>query len=708
MNNELRVAISSDFFGAFARLPAAQQGKVAKFITNFQKNPTLPGINYEKIQDARDGNMRSVRIDDDYRGIVLKPESGNVYLLLWVDHHDTAYRWARRHRCAINPETGAIQLYEMQDTPDVATVPVSQENSPFVVLKERELKRLGVPDELMAAVYGVYDETGLDNLASTLPVEAYESLFLYMAGESYEEILRSRLSEAEEEKINVEDFATALQRDASRSRFVVVENELELEAMLYAPLEKWRVFLHPSQRRLAEGNKSGPVRVLGGAGTGKTVVAMHRAQWLARYHVKNGQKILFTTFTKNLATDIATNLSAICTPDEMSMIEVTNLDHWVSQYLRKRKFDYSILYNNDGEELWRRSLDLMPVEIGLSESFYRDEWLRVVQPHGIDSLGAYLGVPRLGRGTRLNRIQRAKIWPVFEEYRTLLEQHKKREVDDAYRDVAALLTSSPGSLPYSAIIVDEAQDMGTQAFRMIRRMVSDGENDLFIVGDGHQRIYGQHRVVLGNCGINVRGRSFKLRINYRTTEEIRKVAVSLLEGKSIDDLDGGLDDVKGYRSLLHGAEPRLMHCRNAADHDQKLVSALLEMKQSGESLDKVCIVGRTNGIIDSVEALLHQQGVTSCRLTKDRADSGHSGAVRLATMHRVKGLEFDSIIIVAANKGIVPLEDHLKRAGDAIEMSQLEVEERCLLYVAMTRAKRDVLILSYGEKSPFLEGLFNP
>lgn len=705
MQNNLRVAISSDFFSAFARLPGAQQGKVAKFITNFQKNPTLPGINYEKIRDARDANMRSVRIDDDYRGIVLKPESGNVYLLLWIDHHDEAYRWARRHRCAINPETGAIQLYELQEIIPEQAASSDRQGSPFAGLKEREIRKLGVPDEMLATVYAVNDEADLDTLSGALPVEAYEALFLYLAGESYEAILRSRLDVIEDEKIDSEDFAAALQRDASRSRFVVVENELELEAMLHAPLDKWRVFLHPSQRRLAEGKKSGPVRVLGGAGTGKTVVAMHRARWLTQNHAADGRKILFTTFTRNLAIDIAANLAAICTPDEMARIEVVNLDQWVSQYLRKRKFDYSILYNSDGEDFWKRALDMIPAELGLPEMFYRDEWQRIIQPQGIDSLAEYLAAPRLGRGTRLNRIQRGKVWSVFEEYRTILEQHKKREIDDAYRDVAALLENAANSLPYSSIIVDEAQDMGTQAFRMLRRMVPEGLNDLFIVGDGHQRIYGQNRVILGNCGINVRGRSHKLRINYRTTEEIRRTAVALLEGKTIDDLDGGVDDVKGYRSLLHGQEPRFIHCRDSAEQDRQLIETLSAIKQAGELLDKVCLVGRTNRVVDTLETLLREEGIATFRLTKEKVDTGHPGEVRLATMHRVKGLEFDVVIVVSANKGIIPLEERLKHAGDEVEKKQAEVEERSLLYVAVTRAKREVLILSFGERSPFLEGL---
>jgi len=381
MSDTVKVAISTDFFTSFARLPKAQQGKVSKFIVQFKNDPRSRAINYEHIAVARDPAMRSVRIDQSYRGIVLAPKEGNVYLLLWVDHHDEAYEWAARHRCNINPETGAVQIFEVSRGEGVGEEG-SQEGRPagvFEGLKDRELVRLGVPEVMIAEVRAVSGEQELDAIESRLPVEAYEGLFLYLAGAAYEDILRER--EGTPEKVDTEDFASALERVESQSRFVVVENETELVKMLAAPLEKWRVFLHPSQRKLVEGKKHGAFRVLGGAGTGKTVVAMHRAKWLAEHALGEHGRVLFTTFTRNLATDIESNLKTICPPEIMERIEVVSIDRWVWNFLRRHDYEYQVLYGfEDTDSFWEKALDLKPLSPDLPDSFYREEWTRVIQP----------------------------------------------------------------------------------------------------------------------------------------------------------------------------------------------------------------------------------------------------------------------------------------------------------------------------------------
>ena len=508
-----RLAMSSDFLEAFAVLPRRQQRKVRTLITQFAADPTSPGLNYERVQAA--DNMRSLRIDRSYRAIVLKPEHGNVHLMLWADKHDEAYAWARRHHCRVNPDTGALQVYE----PHEAAAPEEPEDrsgepgaaeavataGPFATLRDRQLRRLGVPEAMLAEIRALEGEEALDAIQKRLPLEVYESLFLYLAGDSYEDLIRAR--ETPDPNVDTEDIAKALERMESRGRFVVVENEMELEEVLNAPLEKWRVFLHPSQRRLVERPWNGPVRVLGGAGTGKTVVAMHRARWLAR-NLPEGGRVLFVTFTRNLAADIENNLRSICSPQEMRRIEVTNLDRWVHDFLRRRHYDYRIVYDRTRprwNEVWRQSLALKDPGLDLSDAFYADEFDQVILAHGITTEAEYLRVPRTGRGTSLRRPQRAKVWPVFEEYRLNLSLQGGKEMDDAYRDAATLLAADRNGLPYAAAIVDEAQDMGAQAYRLIRALVPEGPDDLFIVGDGHQRIYGRSRVVLGRCGIRIVG-----------------------------------------------------------------------------------------------------------------------------------------------------------------------------------------------------------
>ena len=473
--------------------------------------------------------------------------------------------------------------------------------------------------------------------------------------------------------------------------------------MLNAPLERWRVFLHPSQRRLSERHWAGPVRVLGGAGTGKTVVAMHRARWLARQLVgqaENGGAILFTTFTRNLAVDIEQNLRLICTPEEMARVEVTSLDRWVYAFLQGQRYDFRVQYGRHGE-FWQRALDLKDAGLEFPDAFYRDEWEQVVLARGVTTEEEYRRVSRVGRGTRLNRADRVKAWRVFEEYRARLAERGLKEVDDAYRDAASILETDEAALNIRAVIVDEAQDMSPQAFQLLRRLTPEGPDDLFLVGDAHQRIYGRSRVVLSRCGIRVVGRSRKLRLNYRTTEETRGWAARLLHGRPIDDLDGGKDDDR-IRSLTHGPEPLLKHFDSREDQADGVVRYLKRLREQGQLLRSVCVVAPTKRELDTLEKALGNHDLAVCRLGRDREDDETKEGARLATMHRVKGLEFDRVVIASVNAGLVPQPRAYAGAGDAAEREKAETKERALLYVAATRAKKELLILSYGRRSPFL------
>lgn len=322
-----------------------------KWAIRFQSDPTSAAINYEKIQKARDPNLRSVRIDQDWRGIVFKPVQDDVYVLLHVAHHDDAYRWAENRKLAINPVTGAMQLVILQDavespqrpTPAVAPAP-ERTAGLFDPWSDRELLSLGVPEDWLARIRSITSENEPDGLQASLPVEAYEGLFLVAAGDSVDQVLRARETRVDR-PIDVTDFSGSLGTPESQARFVVVDGEDELTAIMNAPLAQWRVFLHPTQRTLATGDRSGPVRVLGGAGTGKTVVAMHRTKWLAENRTPDGRKVLFTTFTRNLVIDIKENLSSFCPAPTMKKIEVRNLDAWVQGFLRSQRYEHTIVYN---------------------------------------------------------------------------------------------------------------------------------------------------------------------------------------------------------------------------------------------------------------------------------------------------------------------------------------------------------------------------
>ena len=699
-----RVAISADFLDAFADIPRSQQSKVRKFVEKFKANPTSPGINYEKISSFKDPKLRSIRIDQAYRGIVLKPDAGDVYMLLWVDHHDDAYQWAENKVYSIHPETGGLQVF---DTEEVARAPRKEEPEEedtglYAEHRDRELVQLGVPEPLMPLVRSIETEEDLDRMQPHLPQEAYEALFLLAAGDPPERVYRQMLEmrQVRAEEVDTEDYEAALENPDTQRRFRVVDDELELAEILSAPLEKWRVFLHPSQRRYVEMNANGPVRVLGGAGTGKTVVAMHRAKYLVE-NVFDGpdQRLLFTTFTRNLAADIEENLAKICSPETLGSIEVVNLDRWVSEFLRRQGYDYEIDYGRRTEDLWDDAMTLAPEEVGLPRSFYREEWEQVIQPHEILELRDYLRVARTGRGTRLSRGQRKEIWPVFEEYLALLNEKRLREPDGAMRDARMLLEKKGEILPYRSIVVDEAQDLGRQAYLLIRQMVPQQPQDIFIVGDAHQRIY-RHPIVLGRCGIDIVGRGRRLRINYRTTEQNRRWAVQLLEGVSFDDLDGGEDTHAGYKSLLHGVDPEV-HGFNTFSEEIGYICSYVE---SLEEVDRkrVCLVARTNQLVEQYDGALKARGIKTYPIRRSEAEDRAAPGVRLATMHRVKGLEFDRVLIASVNDGVIPLPRALEDAASEADREMLETRERSLLYVAVTRARREVKVTSYGGPSRFL------
>ncbi len=489
--NTFRVAIFDEFFEAFGGLPKPQQKKVREFLRKFRANPTDRSINYEKISTFVDPNLRTVRIGDDYRAIVLRPEAGNVYGLLWVDHHDEAMQWASRKRCTINPEIGAIQIYDLVEADEVVAAqpkaPAYKAPPLFAQLADADLVGIGVPPELLPVVRAFTSHDQLEAAAKQLPAMAYEGLKFLADGEPLADVRDALGLSTTPPDVVPDDFEAALKRDTSKQHFVLVENDEALQAMLDAPLEKWRVFLHPSQRQLVERVWNGPARVLGGAGTGKTVVAMHRAAYLAReIHTGDRDRILFTTFTANLAEDIGQNLDKLLDGAARKRVEVIHVDAWVARFLKANGYDYEITYWPDIPKSTKTDWDnaVAAGSSDYSKEFYREEWERVVQPQGCGSEEDFLKASRAGRGERLSRGQRKEIWPVFDAYRNALEAKRLKEAPDAMRDAASLLRQRKASVPYKAVIVDEAQDIPTVGFELIRAMLPEGPNDLFIVGDG--------------------------------------------------------------------------------------------------------------------------------------------------------------------------------------------------------------------------------
>lgn len=715
-DTRLTVAVSNDFFKAFNKLPEKSRGKVATFISKFRDNPTSPGLNYERIEGGKDGFIRSVRVDQEIRCIVRAPETGNAYVLLWVDKHDDAYQWARRRTCHVNRVSGALQVVDVESAEEaVATSTVAsqeiQEPSPshepkslFDGCDDDQLMLLGVPEALLPAVRACSSEEALSRLIEWVPQSCVDGLILLADGRSIDEVI-DELERKRPANVDTTDVASALDTPESQAEFMVITDDDVLEAMLSAPMEQWRVFLHPSQRRLVERDWNGPVRVLGGAGTGKTVVAMHKARWLATQLISSGKpgRVLFTTFTRNLATDIRSNLTKICSPEELQRIEVQHLDGWVLQFLKGQGLPVRVFDDNGRKACWDMALAMEDTSLGLDRRFYEEEWKDVVLANGCSSLPEYIAARRVGRGTRLTRQNRAQIWPVFDALRTEFRQRGLWEPEDAKQAATELISKANAAPRYTAIVVDEAQDFDVASFKLLRALVGEPHaNDLFIVGDPHQRIYGKP-VVLSRCGIEVRGRSRKLRINYRTTEETRAWATAVLHGLDFDDLDGGSDQTSDYRSLLHGDEPLIKGFDDPAEEEQFLAETLRQLEQEQGELASTCITARTNSGVEKLAKTLQNAGFKTRVINKDESDDPSDPALRLATMHRVKGLEFDQVFIPGLDASQMPLQYELDQRPDQTSRELFEQQERSLLHVAATRAKKRVVISYSGKPSSLID-----
>ena len=693
MTIQPRVALSHEFLANLSRLPATVHSKVLKWTVMFQTNPTSSAINYEKILKALDPNLKSVRIDRDYRGIIFKPPKDDVYVLLHVAHHDEAYQWAARRQIRVHPMSGALQILVTEEkVTDSVTAPtqsavetetLAQEpaNRFFSHLTHDDMAFLGVPEELYARVESVCSADDLLALARLLNIETYEALGLLADGFTVAEV-REDIASKREGRFDPENFKASLDTPESRSSFYVAESEDELVSVLNSPLAEWRIFLHPKQRRLARMDAGGPVRVLGGAGTGKTVLAMHRARWLAENYTLPGKRVLVTTFTRNLAGDIAANLETLCSKETLSKIEVTNLDRWVRGFLQDRSYDFKIVYelHAEAKTCWDRALAASPTTLQLPADFYEKEWEQVVAANGITTLDEYRTARRVGRGTTLTRKMRDEIWPVFEDFRARMTAARMKMVDDAYRDAATLIAAEGKAQPYSAIVVDETQDFGPMALRLLRAMIAPGRSDLFFVGDGHQRIYRRNRAAMSKCGINIVGRSHRLNINYRTTDQIRRAATALLEGCAIDDLDDGTDTSRGYRSVAFGPAPTTDYYDSLDMAAAAAVGAAIAQMNT-QGIRSVCIITPTISDREMIANSLQNQGQPFHKIEADTRDKPDESGIRLATMHRAKGLEFDSVVVLARKA--------------AINGTTEDETERKLLYVALTRARKEAKIVGW-------------
>lgn len=722
-----KVAFSMSFFEAYGAMPKKVQSKIRSFVEKFKSDPTSAAIHYEPLAGMRDEKVRTVRIGLDYRAIVIHPPKGDVFLLVWVDHHDEAMAWAKRKRFEVNAFTGALQIFEELGAADAdeaavassgrtssertsaLAVDVVPEGRLFTGRSRADLLLLGVPEPLVPAVFALRTEADLDALLPYLPSDASDALYLVAAGDTLEGAL-AELEVTKNVSVDPEDFERALERAPTAAGFALVEDDADLASMLDAPLETWRLFLHPSQKRLVTMHAKGPVRVLGGAGTGKTVVAMHRARVLAkrletddrgeRGERGEPRKVLFTTFTRNLAADIAHHLDRLCGP-ERERIDVQNLHRLAATVLKNDAGQsFTLVADDDARELLDdvvRELraELEAARLPTATAYYADELRYVVHAQDLVTEDDYLRAKRTGRGLRVTRAQRKVCWKVFEELRARLVERGEITHADAIREARRFLETRPVRR-YAAAVADEVQDLSLSELRFLRALVPETDDDLFLVGDAHQRIYG-HKTSLAAAGIHVRGRrSSRLRLNYRTTQSIRRFAIALYRGVEVDDLDEGVDEGRDFRSLRVGPAPRVVHFATDPEELSALVAQVRTWLDAGRAPRTLAVVAPTG--LDAIAGALKAAGITTVQIRRS-ADVGAPEHVRIATLHRVKGLEFACVWVAHTEALEVSSEGS---HDDDPERDDTRERDRSLLYVACTRARDELVVSSSGPRVPRL------
>ena len=684
--------IADTFTDSLAKLTSEEQKSVKTTAFDLQMNPANPGMQFHRLEAARDPRFWSVRVTRDIRLIVHKTESS--FLLCYVDHHDKAYAWAERRKLETHPKTGAAQLVEIRETVQEYIIPkyieVTQPAPPklplFARVPDDELLSFGVPVEWLGDVRQANEDTVLE-LADHLPAEAAEALLELATGG------RPQITQPIAKETDPFTHPDALRR------FRVMTDVEELERALNYPWEKWMIFLHPSQQQLVEREYNGPARVAGSAGTGKTVVALHRAAHLARHNRES--RVLLTTFSGALANALRTKLRRLLhhEPRLGENIEVYSLNA-IARRLYKLRFGEP----NIASDLVLDSLlaDVATEIEGhkFSQHFLRTEWEEVVDAWQLETWEDYRDVLRLGRKTRLPEARRAVLWSIFDRVRARLNEQGLITYAGMFRKLADQFVEDKNP-PFNFAVVDEAQDVNVAQLRFLAALGAGQPNSLFFAGDLGQRIF-QQPFSWKSLGVDVRGRSHILRINYRTSHQIRTQADQLL-GLELSDVDGITEERVGTVSIFNGPLPAIRLLDSQADEAQAVGAWLLERLGEGVRPDEIAVFVRSDAELDRARVAIEQAGL-SFKVLDEKVET-ITGYVTISTMHLAKGLEFRVVVVMACDDEIIPLQERIETVTDDTDLQEVYNTERHLLYVACTRARDHLLITGVTPASEFLDDL---
>ena len=695
------VTISDSFTRRFATLPEEEREALTPFVLKFREDPEA--FTFQKLNMTADDKFAWVGLDDDFWGLITVTSPGkDVIVCVWIGEREECELWSSDHRVDVHPQLGSLQLYSVALEP-----PEEQPSSAlFAKFSDEELISCGVPPLLIPAVRVIEDEDALLSLVEHLPGEASDALVELATGKSVAAAREVAGLETPDEDVDTQDFDLALGNELTRRHIVEVDDEA-LEAILKEPLSQWRIFLHPSQKRAVEVNSSGPVRVLGGAGTGKTVALIHRAVLLVRERLEPEERVLVTTYTRNLALELAASIRKLTTDEEFARIDIRHIHKVARDLLAGQGISPDIASDRQREAAWDRALEEVPAGITYPRAFYEDEWRNVIVPHDIQSASEYMKASRRGRGTSVHKLKRAQIWPVFQAYRDALNKESLMEWDDLIVEARELVMQQPELCQWRALLSDEVQDYKAGELRFLRALVPRDDDDMFLVGDGHQRIYGLPTSFKA-CGVHIVGRSFRLKVNYRTTERIRDLAMRALAGEDWDDMNEGQDDLTGYHSIRVGEEPVIELHETFKEEYQSLIEHVRTwLFDEDVPAQDICIAARFSKLRDTYQKVLENEGYPTVIIDADSSDEELGAGIRLATFHRLKGMEFSHIILAGVQEGVVPYDLPDEKFADDVARHEHMKTERALFYVAATRARDHLVVMGVGDASPLL-GLDEP
>ena len=705
-----RLAFANSFWESYETLEKPVRAGVRKAMEKFQRFTIAElhadkGLHLESVDKARDPRMRTIRINDFWRGVVLAPDDGSdVFLLVNVVPHDDAYAWAAKRLYTTNKATLGLEVRNVvaieQLTPALEKAAAAAPSLLFAKYSDTVLKDLGIDEQVLRAVRTIIDKAQLEAFGTLFPEDQFEVLQYLAEGFSPEEVYRDVVAVRRPADTGPDpDASLAAAIANTTSRITLVTGPEELADILEKPFAAWRIFLHPSQRRVAyRVSYGGPVQVTGGPGTGKTVVALHRVKHLLSR--SPGTRILLTTYTNALAASLRENLARLLDGDEtlLARVDVTTVNAYAHRVVTERGGRApSPIGDREERQMWQR----VARKLGLpwTEQFLAQEYRRVILAQDIRDLDTYRTAQRRGRGSALSAARREVLWPAVELFESMLrERGESTHLQVCARAARLLAEAGPA---YDHVVVDEAQDLHPAQWRVLRAAVAPGNDDLFVVGDPHQRIY-DSRVSLGSLGIPVTGRTHRLRVNYRSTEEILAWSTGVMAPVSVDDLGGeGRDSLVGYRSLLHGRKPHVEGHGSEAAEVASLVERVQEWTAQGISPSEIGVCARFNLLLDKVHAKLSAAGIPVVRV-KDNPGPDEDG-VRLATMHAMKGLEFRCVAVLGVTASALPFAREVTPASvDPLQHDSDLLRERCLLFVACTRAREALHVSWAGKPSDFV------